>query len=94
MDERETTREVPTLSDRDKEMLEIESKHWEFFGIKEQVVRDKFDMSMTRYHQIVNRLIDTEAALAHKPVLVKRMRRLRASRARSRTARHLGIDQD
>jgi hypothetical protein len=39
-------------------------------------------MSSTRYYQVLNALIDNPAALAHDPMLVKRLRRLRASRQR------------
>lgn len=94
MDERETTHEVPTLSDRDKAILELERKHWQFIGTKEQAVRDQFDMTLTRFYQVLNRIIDTEAALAYNPLLVKRLRRVRRARKRSRTARHLGTDSD
>ena len=40
----------------------------------------------------LNVLIDQPAALAQDPLLVKRLRRLRASRQRSRSAKRLGID--
>ena len=57
-----------------------------------QALRDKFGMSATRYYQTLNALIDQPAALAQDPLLVKRLRRLRASRQRSRSAKRLGID--
>jgi hypothetical protein len=49
-------------------------------------------MSATRYYQVLNALIDTPAAMTADPMLVKRLRRLRASRQRQRSARRLGID--
>jgi hypothetical protein len=49
-------------------------------------------MSATRYYQVLNTLIDAPAALAVDPLLVKRLRRLRAGRQRQRSARRLGID--
>ena len=49
-------------------------------------------MSATRYYQVLNALIDKPEALAHDPLLVKRLRRLRASRQRKRSAKRLGID--
>jgi hypothetical protein len=51
-------------------------------------------MSATRYYQIVNALIDTPEALAFDPMLVKRLRRLRATRQRARSARRLGVEID
>jgi hypothetical protein len=41
---------------------------------------------------VLNALIDRDDALAFDPLLVKRLRRLRAQRQRSRSARRLGID--
>ena len=83
---------VETLTDRDREILALERLWWQYAGAKEQAIRDKFDMSATRYYQVLNALIDREDALAFDPLLVKRLRRLRAGRQRSRSARRLGID--
>ena len=80
------------LSERDREILEFERQWWKYAGAKEQAVRDKFDMSSTRYYQVLNALIDRPESLAADPMLVKRLRRLRASRQRARSARRLGID--
>ena len=49
-------------------------------------------MSATRYYQVLNALIDPPEALVADPMLVKRLRRLRATRQRSRSARRLGLD--
>ena len=84
----------PGLSDRDRQILEFERQWWKYAGAKEQAVRDLFDMSATRYYQILNGLIDTPEALEFDPMLVKRLRRMRASRQRVRSARRLGIDLD
>lgn len=80
------------LSERDRQILEFERQWWKYSGAKEQAIRDLFDMSATRYYQIVNGLIDTPEALAFDPMLVKRLRRMRASRQRARSARRLGIE--
>ena len=79
------------LSARDAEILAFERHWWKFAGAKEQAVREKFDMSSTRYYQVLNVLIDQPEALAHDPLLVRRLRRLRAERQRQRSARRLGI---
>ena len=81
-----------TLSERDQEILAFERQWWKYAGAKENAVRELFDMSATRYYQVLNALIDSPAALAHDPMLVKRLRRMRASRQRARTARRLGVD--
>ncbi|SDI96557.1 Protein of unknown function [Frankineae bacterium MT45] len=83
---------VGGLTRRDREVLAFERQWWRYAGAKEQAIRELFDMSSTRYYQVLNTLIDTPAALAADPLLVKRLRRLRASRQRQRSARRLGID--
>ena len=80
-----------TLTDRDREVLAFERHWWKYAGAKEQAIKELFDMSATRYYQVLNGLIDNPAALAHDPMLIKRLRRLRASRQRSRSARRLGM---
>jgi hypothetical protein len=80
------------LSRRDREILAFERQWWKYAGAKEQAVRELFDMSATRYYQVLNGLIDTPEALAADPMLVKRLRRLRASRQRQRSARRFGIE--
>ena len=80
------------LTRRDREILAFERQWWKYAGAKEQAIRELFDMSATRYYQVLNALIDTPAALAADPMLVKRLRRLRASRQRQRSARRLGIE--
>jgi hypothetical protein len=80
------------LSCHEREMLAFERQWWKYAGAKEQAVRDLFDMSATRYYQVLNALIDRPDALAHDPMLVKRLRRLRSARQRARSARRLGIE--
>jgi hypothetical protein len=80
------------LSDRDREILEFERHWWKYAGAKEQAVRDKFDMSSTRYYQVLNALIDRGEALEADPLLVRRLRRLRSQRQRQRSARRLGFE--
>ncbi len=80
------------LSERDREVLAFERQWWKHAGAKEQAVRDLFGMSATRYYQVLNQLIDRPEALVADPMLVKRLRRLRATRQRSRSARRLGRD--
>jgi hypothetical protein len=80
------------LSERDQQILAFERQWWKYAGAKEQAIRELFDMSSTRYYQIINTLIDTQEALAFDPMLVKRLRRMRATRQRARSARRLGIE--
>lgn len=81
--------ETSQLSARDAAILDFEREWFRYPGGKEQGIREKFDLSATRYYQILNALLDTEAALAHDPLLVKRLRRLRDERQRNRSAKRL-----
>jgi hypothetical protein len=80
------------LSRLEREILTFERQWWKYAGAKEQAIRDLFDMSGTRYYQVLNTLIDRPESLEHDPMLVKRLRRLRSSRQRARSARRLGIE--
>ncbi|MFC6696425.1 DUF3263 domain-containing protein [Nocardioides daphniae] len=80
------------LSERDRDILEFERHWWKYAGAKEQAVREKFHMSSTRYYQVLNALIDSQAALEADPLLVRRLRRLRQQRQRQRSARRLGFE--
>ncbi|GAA4076450.1 DUF3263 domain-containing protein [Nocardioides kongjuensis] len=80
------------LSDRDRAILEFERQWWKYAGAKESAVREQFDMSATRYYQVLNALIDRPEALEADPLLVRRLRRLRSQRQRQRSARRLGFE--
>lgn len=82
------------MSRRDRDILGFERNWWQYAGQKEQAIKDMFDLSPTRYYQVLNAIIDNPAALAEDPLLVRRLRRLRAGRQRARSARRLGIDPD
>jgi len=75
------------LTERERQILAFERQWWRRAGAKEQAIRDLFGISSTRYYQLLNGLLDSQPALAYDPVLVQRLRRLRASRTRTRTAR-------
>ena len=78
------------LDETAREILAFERQWWKYGGAKETAIRELFSMSATRYYQVLNSLIDTEAALATDPMLVKRLRRMRDARQRERSGRRLG----
>jgi hypothetical protein len=80
------------LDARAREILDFERGWWRFAGAKEQAIREQFDLSTTRYYQILNALLDDELALAYDPMLVRRLRRQRATRQRERAARRTTAD--
>lgn len=75
-----------TLTAIEHEILKIESQQWRYPGNKETAIRERLDMSTTRFYQALNRLLDREDVLAHDPILVKRLRMRRGSRGLSMTA--------
>ena len=79
------------LTPMEEEILSFERQWWKYPGAKEQSIRELVDMSATRYYQALNTLIDSPAALAHDPLLVKRLARMRSSRQKARTAKRLGL---
>lgn len=82
---------VAALSERDAAILDFEKQWWALAGTKEAEIRERFELSAPRYYQVLNALIDTAEALAYDPLLVKRLRRQRATRQRERSARRLGV---
>ncbi|HEU5471718.1 MAG TPA: DUF3263 domain-containing protein [Actinophytocola sp.] len=81
------------LTDRDRRILAFERQWWAHAGAKEKAIRDEFEVSPTRYYQLLNELLEKRAALEADPMLVKRLRRLRTGRQRARAAKRLGIER-
>lgn len=79
------------LTERDRAILALEAAWPRHGGTKEEVIRTQLGMSAARYYQLLGRLIDSEAALEHDPMLVRRLRRIRDSRAARRAARLPGF---
>lgn len=77
------------LSERDAAILDFEESWFTSDVPKEQAIMERFSMSSTRYYQHINHLLDQHAAMEYKPLLVKRLRRLRAQRQAERSARRL-----
>ncbi len=80
------------LTRREYDILAFERQWWKYAGAKEDAIKELFAMSATRYYQVLNALVDRPEALAADPMLVKRLRRLRASRQKARAARRLGFE--
>ncbi|BBZ65610.1 hypothetical protein MINS_10390 [Mycolicibacterium insubricum] len=80
------------LTRREHDILAFERQWWKYAGAKEDAIKDLFSMSATRYYQVLNALVDRPEALAADPMLVKRLRRVRASRQKAKAARRLGFE--
>lgn len=83
--------EDPGLDERARAILDLEREAWKLTVPKARVIRERFGISVTRYHQVLSRTIDLQAALKYDPMLVRRLRRIREARRRRRVADRLGV---
>ena len=83
----------PQLQPRDRAILDFESSWWAESGPKEQLIRDRFELSATRYYQILNELLETDEAYEYNPLVIRRLRRLRHRRRRARHEGYQASDQ-
>ncbi|WP_431780989.1 DUF3263 domain-containing protein [Streptomyces chumphonensis] len=72
------------LSTREAAVLAVERRGWPGPGAKERAIRERLGTSPTRYYQLLNALLDDPRALAHDPVTVNRLRRVRDAQRRRR----------
>ena len=73
-----------TLTERDKAILDFERTWWTEAGPKDTAIRERFELSGTRYYQLLTELIDDRDALDYDPLLIRRLRRDRERRRRAR----------
>jgi len=72
------------LTDRDRAILDFERTWWREPGTKELAIRGRFELSSTRYYEILNELLEMPEALDYDPLVVRRLRRHRERRRRAR----------
>ncbi|MEU1195521.1 MULTISPECIES: DUF3263 domain-containing protein [Streptomyces] len=72
------------LSARERGILAMERRGFSGPGAKERAVREQLGLAPVRYYQLLNALLDDPRALAHDPVTVNRLRRVRDSRRSER----------
>jgi hypothetical protein len=72
------------LTDRDRAILDFERTWWTEPGPKDTAIRERFELSGTRYYQLLTELLDEPEALDYDPLLVRRLRRARDRRRRAR----------
>lgn len=75
------------LTDLEMRVLDVERHWWRYSGMKETAIRERTGLTTTRYYLILNNLLDSEAALAHDPMLITRLTRLRDMTSEERAAR-------
>ncbi|TQE36554.1 DUF3263 domain-containing protein [Streptomyces ipomoeae] len=72
------------LNAREQAILALERQGWPGPGAKERTIRERLGLAPVRYYQLLNALLDDERALAHDPVTVNRLRRIRETRRAER----------
>jgi hypothetical protein len=75
-------------------MLVFERQWWRRAGAKDTAIRTRFGVPPTRYYQALNALVDRPDALAADPLVIGRLRRVRASRHRRGSDEVLGKASD
>ena len=81
------------LTDDERALLDLERSWWTEPGPKDVAITDQLGLSVTRYYELLNELIDRPEAEAHDPLVVRRLRRMRDRRRRSR-ADYLGATSE
>ncbi|WP_405881470.1 DUF3263 domain-containing protein [Streptomyces sp. NBC_01136] len=72
------------LSGREQAILAMERRGFVGPGAKERAIREQLGLVPVRYYQLLNALLDDPRALAHDPITVNRLRRVRDSRRSER----------
>ena len=80
------------LTERDRAILDFERSWWREPGPKEQAIKDRFELSSTRYYEILGELLAMAEAEAYDPLVVRRLRRQRDRRRRARFEGHRAQD--
>ena len=77
------------LSPREREILTFEREWWRYADAKDVAIRERLRLTAESYYRALTALIDAPAALAHDPLLVRRLRRQRLVRQRQRSQTRL-----
>ncbi|MEV6998580.1 DUF3263 domain-containing protein [Streptomyces sp. NPDC093982] len=80
MDQDEDQDEAAVLAERERAVLALERRGFSGAGAKERAIREELGLAPVRYYQLLNALLDDPRALAHDPVTVNRLRRVREGR--------------
>lgn len=72
------------LTERDMAILDFERSWWNETGPKEALIQERFELSASRYYEILGELLESDEAYAYDPLGVRRLRRLRDRRRRAR----------
>lgn len=79
-----TVVDMNDLAPREQAILALERRGFTGPGAKERAIREELGLAPVRYYQLLNALLDDPRALAHDPVTVNRLRRVRETRRSER----------
>lgn len=68
------------LCERDRAVLDLERTWWLEAGTKSQVVKGRLGLSLSRYNQLLGKLLASKDAEDYDPLLVRRLRRAKLQR--------------
>ncbi len=72
------------LTDRDRAILDFERTWWSEPGPKGAAIQARFGLSPATYYRLLAELLGSAEAAGYDPLVVRRLRKLRASRRRAR----------
>mgnify|MGYP003790315737 CR=1 FL=1 len=72
------------LTQRDRDILDFERSWWTATSPKDVQIRERFELSATRYYQLLTELLDDGEAMSYDPLVVRRLQRQRDRRRRAR----------
>ena len=73
---------LPHVTPAEAALLDLAGRHYRYEANREAAVWDELGLTLMAFWQSVNALLDTERALAHDAVLVRRLQRRRAAMMR------------
>lgn len=72
------------LSERHAAMIDFERSWWSNEAPRDEIIRERFQCSPDEYHAELTMVLDDPDALAHDPMVVRRLKRLRVRARRLR----------
>lgn len=72
------------LSKTEMQLIEFERTWWADDQPKDAAIADQFSLTTAEYYEQLHALIDSDEALQHDPLVVRRLRRMRDRRRKER----------
>lgn len=78
-------KEDQLLSDTEKAMIDLAAGNYKYAGSLEALAKEQFGLTATTYWQTLNRILETPAAAAYRPEVVRRLNARKRPRGRLQT---------